>query len=53
MTNSLLELAEKEATDFTTEQKIKLMQFAMADEDFIERCNVVQSELDSIDDMLQ
>ncbi|MBQ8417988.1 MAG: hypothetical protein IJX10_05080 [Phascolarctobacterium sp.] len=49
MTNSSLEFAEKEATDFTNEQKIKLMQFAVVDEDFVERCNTVQAEMKSIE----
>lgn len=36
-------------TDFTKEQKYKLMQFAGADKDYVERSNTVQAELESIE----
>ena len=39
----------EELTDFTKEQKDKLMQFAIVDEDYIERCNTIQSEMECID----
>ena len=34
---------------FTKEQKDKLMQFAIVDEDYIERGNTIQSEMECID----
>lgn len=40
----------EELTDFTKEQKDKLMQFAAKDENYIERCSDVQIELDGIDE---
>lgn len=49
MTNSSLELDKREVIDFTTEQKIKLMQFAVFDKEFVERCNAVQSEMENLD----
>lgn len=39
----------EELTDFTKEQKDKLMQFAIVDKDYIERCNTIQSEMEYID----
>ena len=42
-------LYSEELTDFTKEQKEKLMQFATKDKNYIERGNVVQAEIDSID----
>ncbi len=38
----------EESIEFTKEQKIKLMQFAMADKDYIERTNQVQKEMDEL-----
>ena len=43
-------LYSEELTDFTKEQKEKLMQFAAKDKNYIERGNVVQAEIDRIDE---
>ena len=47
---SVAKLCSEELTDFTKEQKEKLMQFATEDKEFIERCKYVQDEFVSIDD---
>ena len=50
MNNFKVEFVEVDVADFTVEQKLKLMQFAVADKEYIERCNIIQSEFDSIDE---
>ena len=47
---SVAKLCSEELTDFTKEEKEKLMQFATEDKEFIERCEYVQDEFVSIDD---
>ena len=48
MSNLSFDFPLEEQNEFTKEQKIKLMQFAMFDKEFIERCNDVQSEMENL-----
>ena len=47
---SVAKLYLEELTDFTKEQKEKLMQFAAKDENYIERVNHIQAEMNGIDE---
>ena len=46
----MAKLYSEELTDFTKEQKDKLMQIAAKDENYIERGNDIQAEMDGIDE---
>lgn len=35
--------------DFTKEQKLKLMQFATSDTNFLDRCDIIKNEFNDID----
>lgn len=35
--------------EFEKEQKLKMMQFAASDPDYLERCNIIQKEFEQID----
>lgn len=50
MNQFLPELEENNTTDFTKEQKLKLMQFAITDQNFLERCDVIKNDFKDIDD---
>ena len=46
----MAKLYSEELTDFTKEQKEKLMQFAAKDENYIERGNDIQAEMNGVDE---